>query len=121
MASLAPLMPHRHCYAGDKLLELGMAGSDAITGVVYLAIFVGGLVKFRQSHLVFTFSLFIGLCGLNHLVAVVTNYVPFYHVELTVKAAMAVVSVYALGLVLVKRGTFIGVYRNAERHQQGRV
>ena len=92
-----------------------MVLGDIVTGFVYLVFFIVGLVKFRQAHLVFTFSMFIGLCGLSHFASALTNYIPAYQLEVTVKGLMAAVSVYALGLVIFKKGTFIGVYKGAAR------
>jgi signal transduction histidine kinase len=97
-------MPHGHCYLWNPGLVWLHLVSDAIVGAVYatLAFLLYRLV--RRVHvphraLLVSAGVFLGACGLTHLMEVVTLWDPLYWVAGGVKAVTAVASVATLLLL----------------------
>lgn len=101
-------MPHGHCYLWIPWLLWLHVVSDFLIGVAYLgiALLLWGLVRRIRlpfSPVFLAFGLFIGLCGMTHLMEIWTAWNPDYIFEGLVKAATAAASVAtAAGLVYVR-------------------
>ncbi|WP_164017617.1 ATP-binding protein [Pyxidicoccus trucidator] len=98
-------MPHGHCYQWQPDLVVLHVLSDTLIGAAYLFISLSLYVLVRRIRLPFggmilSFGLFIGACGLTHLVEVWNVWNSAYWLAGGVKAVTAVASV-ATGLYLV--------------------
>jgi PAS domain S-box-containing protein len=93
------LTPHGFCLSWEPGLIALHAGSDAITGLAYLAIpgalisLVGRRKDLSFSWMIYLFVAFILACGMTHLAAVLTLWVPAYGIEGLIKFATAALSV----------------------------
>lgn len=96
--SISQFMPHGNCYMWLTPLLLLNVLSDAAIAISYMiipvALFV--FVRKRKEHsftsVYVLFGLFIFLCGLTHLMEVVTVWRPEYWIAGFIKAATAIVS-----------------------------
>ncbi|MEO1622742.1 MAG: PAS domain S-box protein, partial [Cyanobacteria bacterium J06632_3] len=101
-------IPHGHCYLWQTPLVGLHAVSDFFVAIAYFSIPIS-LVYFvyKKQHkfparLVLLFGLFISLCGLGHLLDIVTLWYPVYWLSGGVRAATAIVSCYtAVEVVLL--------------------
>lgn len=93
------LTPHGFCLTWAPGLLWLHAGSDAVTGLAYLSIPLALIrfVKLRPDlayHWVgYLFGAFILACGLTHILAIYTLWVPAYGVEGLVKLVTALLSI----------------------------
>lgn len=94
----ASYMPHGYCLFWQPWLVALYAGSDALIFLSYAAIPIA-LVLFlrrrpdiRYRGLVALFAAFILLCGISHLVSIVTLWVPVYPLHGLVKLVTGLVS-----------------------------
>lgn len=91
-------MPHGMCLLWQPWLVVLWAGSDLLIFLSYSAIPIALLTVLRQrkdvphSGLVVLFASFILLCGLTHLLSIVTLWVPIYPYVGLVKLATGIVS-----------------------------
>jgi signal transduction histidine kinase len=107
----ASFVPHGYCLLWRPDLVALHAVSDFLIALAYFAIPVG-LWYFARSRpdlqfrvLFFLFAAFILFCGLTHLVALITLWLPIYGLQGLVKAATAgisLVAAYALWPVIPK-------------------
>ena len=91
-------MPHLHCYLGNPFLIWGMFTTDLLIGLAYFSIslIIWGIVKqteIKFSAVAVFFGIFIGACGLTHLIEVWTLWRPDYWVSLFVKFITATASI----------------------------
>ncbi|XBQ15092.1 MAG: sensor histidine kinase [Oceanicaulis sp.] len=100
-------MPHGMCLLWQPWLVLLWAGSDALIFLSYTAIPIALLLVLRQrkdvphSGLVALFASFILLCGLTHLMGIVTLWWPIYPFVGALKLATGLVSL-ATAVVLFR-------------------
>ncbi len=102
----ADFLPHRQCYLGNPPLIWTMFTTDLMIGSAYIAIALILLwliqkIQIPFSPVVLCFGVFIGACGLTHLMEVWTLWYPKYWAAAGVKAVTALASV----------GTGIYLYR----------
>ena len=94
----AAYMPHGYCLFWQPWLVALFAGSDLLIFLSYSAIPMALLVFLRRRpdiryrHLVALFAAFIMLCGLTHLVSIMTLWVPVYPLHGAVKLVTGIVS-----------------------------
>ena len=91
------LMPLGHCYLWNPGLVWLHLASNLLIGCSFLATAVLLYTMVRRAGLprgalVSAFGVFVGACGLSHLVAAITLWEPIYWVEGVLKAAAAVAS-----------------------------
>ena len=104
-------MPHAMCYLWQPDLIILHSLSDSIIGLTYIAIplLLLMMVKTRFSayaSLVSWFIAFIMLCGLTHIMEVITIWQPSYYLSGFLKLATALVSIGALHhLIVLTRAT----------------
>ncbi len=93
-------MPHGYCLLWEPWLIWSSALSDIAIGVAYFSIPIAlaYLVKKRpdipHSKLLWLFALFTMLCGVTHLLGAVTLWAPLYYLDVGVKVATAITSVF---------------------------
>lgn len=93
------LTPHGYCLSWAPGLVALHAGSDAVIGLSYLAIPAALISLARRRKdltfgwMIYLFVAFILACGMTHLLAILTLWVPAYGIEGLVKLATAVISV----------------------------
>lgn len=91
-------MPHGMCLLWKPWLVLLWAGSDALIFTSYFAIPLALLKVLRGRReiphrgIIVLFALFIMLCGITHLLSIVTMWVPIYPIVGFVKLATGIVS-----------------------------
>ena len=94
----AAYMPHGYCLFWQPWLVTLFAGSDLLIFLSYSAIpmalilFLRRRPDIRYRHLVALFASFILLCGLTHLVSILTLWVPVYPLHGAVKLVTGAVS-----------------------------
>jgi two-component sensor histidine kinase len=94
----AAYMPHGYCLFWQPWLVALFAGSDLLIFLSYsaiplaLMIFLRRRPDVRYRHLVALFAAFILLCGLTHLVSIITLWIPVYPLHGLVKLVTGVVS-----------------------------
>lgn len=99
-------LPHMHCYLGQQGLIWTMFLTDMTIGLTYLAI---ALILWRMvkrikipfTPIIICFGVFIGACGVTHLMEVWTLWYPHYWISAGVKAVTALASL-GTGLYLFK-------------------
>lgn len=105
------LMAHGYCLMWDPKLLMLHATSDLIIALAYFAIPLGIYYYLKQrpdlqlKGLAWLFVAFIFLCGLTHLIALVTLWNPIYITQGTVKfmtAAVSILTAVALVQILPK-------------------
>lgn len=103
--STDPFVPHGMCLLWRPDLVWTHVGADAVTAVAYFTIpaFLVKLVRGRDdlsfSWAVYAFGAFILLCGLTHVVGIVSLWIPLYGLEAVIKVATALASVLTAVLV----------------------
>lgn len=91
-------MPHGMCLLWKPWLVLLWAGSDALIFLSYFAIPTALLIVMKRRRelphrgLIILFASFIMLCGITHLLSIVTLWVPIYPYVAFVKLATGLVS-----------------------------
>lgn len=95
------LMPHGSSYLWKPGLVWTHAVSDTLIGFAYFAISITLYILIRRIKLPFTtvvlcFGVFIGACGLTHIMDVITLWQPAYWWSAFVKVVTAVASVGTL-------------------------
>lgn len=94
----ASYVAHGYCLLWQPWLVALYAGSDALIFIAYAAIPIALLrfIRLRPDigyrHLIALFAAFILLCGLTHLISMVTLWYPAYGLHAAVKLATAIVS-----------------------------
>ncbi len=98
-AQSTDFMPHGYCLVWDPALLWLHVGSDIVTGLAYFLI-AGALFYLVSKRrdlpffwMFFLFGAFIFACGLTHIFAAWTIYVPSYWEEGVIKAITALVSI----------------------------
>lgn len=105
-STMSNYMAHGFCFLWDRRLVMLHVLSDILTGVAYISIplAMGYFISKRRDlpfpHVFGIFALFIFSCGLTHLFAAYTVYVPSYWEEGFVKAFTAVVSIVAAVMLI---------------------
>src|SRR5688572_28338389 len=101
----ASYMAHGYCLLWKPWLVVLYAGSDFLLFLAYFAIPVAIWIFLRNRQdlelrgLAVLFAAFIFLCGLTHIVQMVTLWWPIYETQGIVKAATAAVSVATAVLI----------------------
>lgn len=98
---ISDFMPHGHCYFWRPDILWTHVLSDAGIAIAYFcipAILLYYLFKKRPQRIPFwwvliLFAAFIYLCGITHIIGIVTIWTPIYIVEGWLKAATAIVSI----------------------------
>jgi len=99
-------MAHGFCFMWDQRLVWLHVLSDVLTGIAYISIPLAmGYFILKRRDLPFPllfgiFALFIFACGLTHLFAAYTVYMPLYWQEGYVKAFTALVSIIAAAMFI---------------------
>ncbi len=94
----ASYMPHGYCLFWQPWLVALFAGSDLLIFLSYSAIPLALLIFLRRRpdiryrHLVALFAAFILLCGVTHLVSILTLWIPAYPLHGAVKLVTGLVS-----------------------------
>lgn len=98
--SLLPFMPHGFCFQSRQDVILLHVASDAIVALAYFMIPLTLLYFLHKKTLrlsfnwaIVLFAAFILLCGITHVIGIVTIWKPYYYLEGFVKAATALVSI----------------------------
>ena len=97
--------PHGYCLLWEPGLIWLHVVSDTLIAMAYfsipfaLAIFVLKRGDLKFGWLYWSFGIFIMACGLTHVMAIYTLWVPAYGVEGLVKAATAVASIFTAGML----------------------
>jgi PAS domain S-box-containing protein len=97
------LSPHGICLLWEPELIWLHVTSDALIAMAYfsipfaLMIFVSKRRDLQFGWLFWSFGAFIMACGLTHVLAIVTLWVPIYGIEGLMKAATAAVSIFTAG------------------------
>jgi diguanylate cyclase (GGDEF)-like protein/PAS domain S-box-containing protein len=98
-------MAHGYCLLWQPWLVAMHAGSDLLIFAAYCAIpvaiwsFLRRRKDLKLRALVVLFAMFILLCGLTHLIAAITLWLPIYEFQGWVKVATAVVSVATAAII----------------------
>src|ERR1700736_3654613 len=93
------LSPHGICLLWEPDLIWLHVASDAVIAIAYfsipfaLAIFVSKRRDVEFGRVFWAFAIFIMACGLAHVFAIYTLWVPVYGIEGLVKAATAIASI----------------------------
>src|ERR1700687_3511869 len=101
----ASYMAHGYCLLWKPWLVVLHAGSGLLIFCAYFAIPVAIWIFLRQRkdlelrRLAMLFAAFIFLCGLTHLVQMVTLWWPLYDTQGALKLATAIVSVATAGMI----------------------
>lgn len=100
MNSLLPFMPHGFCFQGRQDVIFLHVASDAIVAFAYFMIPLTLLYFLHQKTLkisfnwaIVLFAAFILLCGITHVVGIITVWNPIYYAQGLLKAATALVSI----------------------------
>lgn len=104
---VASFMPHGYCLLWRPDLVALHAISDAAITIAYFAIPIAILVLARRrgdltgdtGQIVVLFSAFILACGLTHLAALVTLWIPAYGMQGLIKGATAIISIITAVIV----------------------
>jgi PAS domain S-box-containing protein len=123
----ASYMAHGYCLLWKPWLIVLHAGSDLLIFAAYFAIPVAIWIFLRQRpdlelrRLAILFAAFIFLCGLTHLVQMVTLWWPIYETQGILKAATAIVSVITAVLIfpLIPRAVAIPSPRTLQTANAG--
>ncbi|NTX60616.1 response regulator [Myxococcus sp. CA051A] len=119
-------MPHGHCYLWKQELVVMHVLSDALIGAAYFFISLSLYAMVRRSRLPFggmilSFGVFIGACGLTHLMEVWNVWYSAYYLAGGIKVVTAVASV-ATGMYLVPlRGRVVEFTEAARLSEERRV
>lgn len=87
MFDFSQFMPHGHCYLWRPEILWLHAGSDALIAAAYFSIplaliyFVSQRSDIEFKWMFVLFGLFISFCGLTHMMAIYTIWVPNYGLE----------------------------------------
>ena len=119
-------MPHGHCYLWKPELVVLHVLSDALIGAAYLFISVSLYALVRRIRVPFggmilSFGLFIGACGLTHLMEVWNVWYSAYWLAGGVKAVTAVASVATGVYLLPLRRQVSEVVKSARLSEERRV
>jgi len=100
----AGFAPHASCITDKNIIAQHITG-DLMIALAYFVIPVllfrlARGAQFAFSFLFFWFALFITLCGLTHVMAVVVLYYPLYVLEGWIKLLTGIVSLIVLGKLL---------------------
>ncbi len=93
-------MPHGVCLLWDPGLLWSSVVSDILIAASYFSIplalmwFVRKRTDFEHRWILALFAAFIVLCGTTHLLGAIIIWKPFYYLDVAVKAATAVISVF---------------------------
>lgn len=120
----APLMPHAFCFVGRKDLILLHVMSDLGIALAYFMIPLTLLYFLRRyrrrmsfNWAIVLFAAFILLCGISHVLGIVTIWSPVYYLQGWVKALTAVVSL-ATALAIIPLVPRLLTLRSAEDLQE---
>lgn len=91
------LVPHRYCLINNPMLVWSTAATNLVIAFVYFATPTAMLALVRavpgiffSPRLVYLYACFIALCGLTHVMIVVTLFYPAYYLQLGVDLACAI-------------------------------
>ncbi|NND18307.1 MAG: hypothetical protein HKN98_06975 [Silicimonas sp.] len=113
-------MPHGMCLLWQPWLVILWAGSDVLIAAAYFAIPIALLSVVRQRDdlkhkgLILLFAGFITLCGLTHLLSVVTLWYPIYPAQGLVKLATGIVSATTAVVLFRLVPTLVAIPSRAE-------
>lgn len=119
----ASFMPHGYCLLWQPELVMMHAVSDLLTAVSYFSIPIAIAQVIRQrgdikfGPVPWLFVSFILLCGLNHIISLVTIVEPIYGAQALTKMAMAAVSVTTAILVWPLIPQVVAIPRVDELHR----
>lgn len=117
-------MPHGHCYLWRKDILYTHLISDTLIFLAYFSIPIAlvYLVKKRKdipmNSVFFLFAGFILFCGITHIFAVYTTFVPSYRVEGILKAITAIVSIFTAIAVWWLMPTALAIPSNKETRKK---
>lgn len=104
--SNSAFMPHGHCYLWQPALLWSHVSSDAIIALAYFSIpitilyFVSRRKGLSFGWVGYLFAAFIVLCGITHVIGIVTVWKPIYPLEAMIKVATAVVSIFTAAAII---------------------
>lgn len=104
--SNSAFMPHGHCYLWQPALLWSHVSSDAIIALAYFSIpltilyFVSKRKGLTFGWVGYLFAAFIVLCGITHIMGIVTVWKPVYPLEAVIKFATAVVSIFTAAAII---------------------
>ncbi|NNL34508.1 MAG: sensor histidine kinase [Silicimonas sp.] len=113
-------MPHGMCLLWQPWLVILWAGSDVLIAAAYFAIPIALLSVVRQRDdlkhkgLILLFAGFITLCGLTHLLSVVTLWYPIYPAQGVVKLVTGIVSATTAVVLFRLVPTLVAIPSRAE-------
>jgi|SRR6185437_7780112 len=118
-------MPHSFCMRGNSRLIALYSISDAMIFVSYMVISMGMFYVYRDikdkfgnwKAFVWMYGVFIFLCGLTHLMAVINLYVAFYWLGAAVEAICAMVSVVVMISFIIAMNQVRGMKTKEEYDQ----
>ena len=100
MNSLLPFMPHGFCFQGRQDVIFLHVASDAIVALAYFMIpltlvyfLYRKTLRISFNWAIVLFAAFILLCGITHVVGIITVWNPIYYQQGLLKAATALVSI----------------------------
>lgn len=91
-------MPHGYCISWDVPLLILHVFSDIFIALAYFSIPIGIVYFVKQKDettfkpVYYLFAAFITMCGITHLMGIVTLWIPVYYIEGVLKAMTALVS-----------------------------
>ena len=104
---MSTLTPHGVCLLWKPELIWLYAVSDAILATAFFAIaFAVGLFVWRRPDLMYRsvfaiFAIFVAVCGVTRMLAILTLWVPAYDIEGLVKGFLALISLALAGVLLL--------------------
>lgn len=104
--SNSAFLPHGHCYLWQPALLWSHVSSDAIIALAYFSIPITILYSVNQRKgfsfgwVGYLFATFIVLCGLTHIMGIVTVWKPIYPIEAVIKFATAVASIFTAAVII---------------------
>ena len=119
-----PFLPHAYCFEGRADVIWLHVASDAVVALAYFVIPLTLLYFLRNKTLkisfnwaVALFAAFILLCGISHVLDIITIWHPIYYVQGMVKAATGVVSILT-AIAIIPLVPKLGRMRSPEELEQ---
>jgi len=119
-------MPHIHCYLGKPSLVWTMFFSNLLIGLAYLGISITlwaliKKIKIPFNAIILCFGVFIGACGVTHLLEVWTLWHPDYWIAASVSTLTAIASLGTAIYLYRLRHSIVKVAEAAKKSEQQRL